>query len=96
MIPAAILYGLVGGLIPRYRWWSVPVIGVIWSVTLSFAGDPSASLVQIWFSGFVLGALNGAVGVVVSWAILKVAAAILKTAGSKLRGAIPGSNGGAR
>jgi len=69
MIPTAILLGLIGGLIPRYRWWSIPVIGVIWSVILSTSGDPSMSFVQIWFAGFVIGALNGAVGVGVTWSV---------------------------
>lgn len=72
MIPAAIFYGLIGGLIPRYRWWSVPLIGVIWSITLSIAGDPHMSFVAIWFGGFTLGALNGAVGVAFTAAISKI------------------------
>lgn len=67
MIPTAILLGLIGGLIPRYRWWSIPVIGVIWSIMLSTGGDPAMSLAQIWFAGFVLGALNGAAGVLATW-----------------------------
>jgi len=71
MIPTAILLGLMGGLIPRYRWWSIPVIGVIWSIELSTLGDPSMSLAQIWFAGFVLGALNGAIGVAFTWALAR-------------------------
>ena len=63
MIPTAILLGLIGGLIPRYRWWSIPVIGVFWSIMLSIGGDPTMSLAQIWIVGFILGAVNGAVGV---------------------------------
>lgn len=71
MIPTAILLGLMGGLIPRYRWWSIPVIGVIWSIELSTLGDPSMSPAQIWFAGFVLGALNGAIGVAFTWALAR-------------------------
>ena len=70
MIPTAIFLGLFGGLIPRYRWWSIPVIGVIWSVMLTTEGDPSMSLAQIWIAGFILGALNGAVGVLVTWSFV--------------------------
>jgi hypothetical protein len=70
MIPTAIFFGLIGGLIPRYRWWSIPVIGAIWSIMLTLEGDPTMSFAQIWFAGFVFGALNGAVGVLVSWAFV--------------------------
>lgn len=72
MIPDAIFFGLIGGLIPRYRWWSVPVIGVIWSIMLSIGGDPSMSLAQIWIAGFAIGAINGAVGVAFTWGLLKI------------------------
>lgn len=72
MIPAAILYGLIGGLVPRYRWWAIPVIGVIWSITLTISGDPTMSFAQSWVSGFVLGALNGAVGVAFTWSVWKL------------------------
>jgi hypothetical protein len=77
MIPAAIFFGLIGGLIPRYRWWSIPAIGVIWSIILTVGGDPTMSLVQIWFPGFVLGALNGAVGVLVTSALYGLARLII-------------------
>jgi hypothetical protein len=70
MIPNAILLGFVGGLISRYRWWSIPAIGVIWSITLTIGGDPTMSFVQIWVAGFVLGAINGAVGVLVTSGLL--------------------------
>ncbi|HZD23170.1 MAG TPA: hypothetical protein VE569_07185 [Acidimicrobiia bacterium] len=70
MIPTAILLGLVGGLLPRYRWWSVPIIGVFWSIMLTVAGDPTMSLAQIWIGGFLLGAANGAAGVFVTWALI--------------------------
>ena len=63
MIPTAIFLGLIGGLTPRYRWWAVPIIGVVWSLVLTVGGDPSMSFAQIWIGGFVLGAINGAVGV---------------------------------
>jgi hypothetical protein len=69
MIPTAILLGLIAGLIPRYRWWSIPVIGVIWSILLSAGGDPSMSFAQIWIVGFMIGALNGALGVAFTWAV---------------------------
>ncbi len=72
MIPTAISLGLLGGLIPRYRWWSIPVIGVIWSVMLSTEGDPSMSFAQIWIAGFTLGALNVAVGVLATWSCIRV------------------------
>lgn len=69
MIPTAILLGLVSGL-SRFRWWSIPVIGVIWSVMLSTSGDPSMSFAQIWIAGFSLGALNGAAGVLATWSLV--------------------------
>ncbi|HJU51490.1 MAG TPA: hypothetical protein VJ815_04105 [Acidimicrobiia bacterium] len=72
MIPTAILLGLIGGLIPRYRWWSIPVIGVIWSIMLRIGGDPTMSLAQIWIVGFLLGAINGAVGVVFTWGLSRI------------------------
>jgi hypothetical protein len=70
MIPTAILLGLIGGLIPRYRWWSIPVVGLIWSIILSTEGDPTMSFAQIWFAGFVFGALNGAIGVLAAWSFV--------------------------
>ena len=72
MIPTAIFLGLIGGLIPRYRWWSVPIIGVVWSLMLSVGGDPSMSFAQIWIGGFVLGAVNSAVGVAFTWSVAKI------------------------
>ncbi len=72
MIPTMILLGVIGGLVPRYRWWSIPVIGVIWSVILSVGGDPALSAVRIWTVGFVVGALNGAVGVASTWLVWKL------------------------
>ena len=72
MIPTAILLGLIGGLIPRYRWGSIPVIGVIWSIMLSIGGDPTMSLTQIWIVGFILGAVNGAVGVGFTWGVSRI------------------------
>jgi hypothetical protein len=72
MIPVAILLGLVGGLIPRYRWWAIPAIGVFWSIRLSAVGDPTLSFAQIWIAGFVLGSLNGAAGVLATWSWLHV------------------------
>lgn len=77
MIPTAIYLGFIGGLIPRYRWWSIPAIGVIWSIMLAVGGDPTMSFVQIWFVGFVLGALNGAVGVIVTSALYGVVRLII-------------------
>ena len=72
MIPTAILLGLIGGLIPRYPWWSIPVIGVIWSIMLSIGGDLTMSLTQIWIGGFVFGAANGAVGVAFTWRVSRI------------------------
>ena len=78
MIPDAILTGLIGGLIPRYRWWSIPVIGFVWSIMLSTLGDPTMSIAQIWFAGFVFGALNGAVGVLVTWSFVHLLTELLR------------------
>jgi hypothetical protein len=72
MIPTAIVLGLAGGMIPRYRWWSIPVIGVVWSIILSTSGDPSLSFAQIWVAGSLVGALNGAVGVLFTWSLIHV------------------------
>ena len=72
MIPIAVFLGLIGGLIPRYRWWSVPVIGLIWSAILTMNGGTNLSPAQIWVGGFAFGAANGAVGVAVTWAIITV------------------------
>jgi hypothetical protein len=73
MIPTAIMLGLFGGLIPRYRWWSIPLIGLTWSVILATEGDPTMSWAQIWFAGFVFGALNGAIGVLATWSVIHLA-----------------------
>jgi hypothetical protein len=86
MIPAAILYGLIGGLIPRYRWWAIPVIGVIWSITLAVSGDPTMSLAQIWIGGFFFGALNGAVGVAFTWSVWKLIQFVFRLVRGTLRG----------
>lgn len=72
MIPDAILLGPFGGLVPRYRWWAIPVIGVYWSIRLSTGGDPTMSWAQIWSAGLVLGALNGAVGVLATWSLARL------------------------
>lgn len=72
MIPTAIVLGLIGGLIPRYRWWSIPVIGIMWSIILTTSGDPTASNAQIWIGGFFFGAVNGAVGVTFTWLVWKL------------------------
>lgn len=71
MIPTAILLGLFGGLAPRYRWWSIPIIGTVWSILLTIAGDPTMSFAEIWLAGFALGAINGAVGVAFTWLLGK-------------------------
>ncbi len=39
---------------------------------LTFGGDPTMSMDQIWIVGFALGALNGAVGVTLTWGLSKV------------------------
>jgi hypothetical protein len=80
VIPTAIFLGLIGGLIPRYRWWSIPVIGVIWSIILTNEGDPTMSLAQIWIAGFIFGALNGAVGVAVTWASWTIISSVFRWA----------------
>ncbi len=69
MIPIAIVLGLIMGLFPRYRVWSIPVIGAVWAILLSNAGDSTLSALQIWTGGFALGAINSAVGVGLSWLI---------------------------
>jgi hypothetical protein len=68
MIPTAILLGLVTGL-SRYRWWSIPLIGIIWVAILIVSGDPSVPIAQLVVGGFLIGALNGAAGVLVSWGL---------------------------
>lgn len=69
LIPIAVFAGLIGGLIPRYRWLSIPVIGFVWSIILALGGDPTMSVAQIWLGGFLIGAANGAVGVVFTWLV---------------------------
>lgn len=100
MIPIAILLGLIGGLIRRYRWWSVPAIGVIWSVMLTVGGDPNMSLPQIWIGGFLLGAANGAAGVMASWLVVTVIGLLVpQTRGdvsSRLRRRMPESGSARR
>lgn len=88
MIPTAIFLGLIGGLIPRYRWWSIPVIGVFWSIMLSISGDPSMSLAQIWIGGFVLGAINGAVGVAFTWGLSRIIHVLLQWIHNRNIGAV--------
>ena len=78
MIPTAILLGFIGGLIPRYRWLSIPVVGLIWSIILSTEGDPTMSFAQIWFAGFVFGALNGAIGVLAAWSFVHLFSELLR------------------
>ena len=70
MIPIAIFWGLIGGLISRFQWWPVPIIGVLWLVIL-VTGDQPEPLNKIWFAGFVLGAANAAVGVSISRGVMK-------------------------
>ncbi len=65
MIPTAILLGMVAGPSPL-RWWAVPLIGVIWSLMLASWGEPAITSVQVWLGGFALGALNAALGVLIS------------------------------
>ena len=81
VIPTAIALGLVGGAIDRYRWWSIPVVGAIWSFLLMTVGDTSMSGVEIWTGGFALGAINGAFGVVVSWGLLELIRGTLRRFG---------------
>lgn len=83
MIPTAILLGLIGGLIPRYRWWSIPVIGVIWSIMLSIGGDPTMTLAQIWIAGLFVGAINGAVGVAFTWGLSRIIHVVFRWIGDR-------------
>jgi hypothetical protein len=76
MIPTAILLGLIGGAVPRYRWWAVPIAGVVWSIILETSGDPGMTFVEVWLGGFALAALNAAVGVAVTWALTGAISAI--------------------
>lgn len=69
MIPTAILLGLIGGMVPRYRWWAIPAVGIVWSIILETSGDPGLVFAEIWIGGFALGALNAALGVAVAWAL---------------------------
>jgi hypothetical protein len=78
MIPTAILLGLIGGTVPRYRWWAVPVVGIVWSIILETSGDPGMNIAQVWLGGFAAGALNAAVGVAVTWALAGAVHAILR------------------
>jgi hypothetical protein len=47
-------------------------VGIVWSIILETSGDPGATFAEVWLGGFVLGALNAAVGVVVTWALTGV------------------------
>ena len=76
MIPTAILLGLIGGTVPRYRWWAVPVVGIIWTIILETSGDPGMTIAEVWLGGLALGALNAAVGVAVTWALVGAVDAI--------------------
>ena len=69
MIPTAILLGLVGGL-TRFRWWVIPAVGIIWSITLAVAADPTMTFAQVWGLGLLFGSANAAVGVLVASAIV--------------------------
>lgn len=72
MIPTAISLGLIGGAVPRYHWWAVPVVGIVWSIILETSGDPGATFTEVRPGGFGLSALNAAAGVVVIWALTGV------------------------
>jgi hypothetical protein len=76
MIPTAILLGLIGGAVPRYRWWAVPVVGIVWPIIPETAGDPGMTFSEVWLGGFALAALNAAVGVAVTWALTGAISAI--------------------
>jgi hypothetical protein len=67
VIPTAILLGFFGGLLPRVRWWAIPAVGLAWPIMLTVVGDPGMSVTRVWIGGFLLGALNGALGVAVAW-----------------------------
>ena len=72
MIPTVLLVGLLCGFMPRYRWWSIPVIGFIWSFMLEVWGDPTMSTADAWVVGFLFGAANAAVGVFVGFLASKL------------------------
>ena len=71
MIPTAIILGLVGGASPRYRWWAVPIVGIIWAIILQTTGDPDMAFADIWIVGFIFGALKAAVGVGAAWLLAR-------------------------
>ena len=76
MIPTAILLGLIGGAVPRYRRWAVPVVGIVWSIILETSGDPGMTFAEVWLGGFALATLNAAVGVALIWALTGAVSAI--------------------
>jgi hypothetical protein len=58
VIPTAIIAGFIFGL--WLRWWAVPIVAVGWTIVIAI-GAPS-----VWLGAMALGALNGAVGVVLA------------------------------
>lgn len=63
---------------PRYRWWSVPAVGVIWTIIVSTEAEPGTSLAKIWIPGLFFGAANAAVGVALSWGLIWAIQALSK------------------
>jgi hypothetical protein len=55
VIPTAILAGLIAG-----RWWTIPLIGLGWSLLVLFDGSCRGTCAG---GAFLLGFINGAVGV---------------------------------
>lgn len=76
MIPTAILLGLIGGAFPRYRWWAIPIVGVVWSIILQATAGPDMTFADIWVVGFIFGALNAAIGVAATWLLGRAAKAL--------------------
>ncbi len=77
MIPTAILLGLIGGAVPRYRWWAVPNVGIVWAIILERTGGPGMTFADIWLVGFTFGALNAAVGVGAAWLLTQGVKALI-------------------
>ena len=61
MIPTAMLIGLIVALLLPAA-WSIPVAGLVWTLIISVSVDSDPSVLVV---AFLLGSLNGAVGVAI-------------------------------